>query len=195
MDPHKLHELQTQQILDAKFAAGRLENLSLHEKLEGLSEITSFQERVLTLRANSERSFNTILHYTFGDFKWKLTPEDIKSIEYMSSDDSDPSIQGMNLIKEARRLYVFLEDSAATKERLIEILTEMFENLHEDEVKILKGMFEGKLPYKNVTKKLVATAFPDLFPDFAEEVKTPKGKSKNSEPGSTTASVEKKENK
>lgn len=200
MDPHRLHELQTQQILDAKFKMGELSKLTIPEKLEGISEISSFGERVEALRMNSERSFNTILHYTYGNFKWKFTPEEIEEIEYKEpSDDIDVSVQGMNLVQEAKRIYIFLEESAADKKRLKNILIEMLENLHPDEGKILKGIFAGKVPYKNITKKLVATAFPDLFPGYIEEeAKTPKGKpgrpKKQSAPGSTTVSAESKEN-
>jgi hypothetical protein len=155
-----------------------LNNLSIPEKLETISKINPFSERVKALQANSERSLNTILLYTFGDYKWKFTKEDIDKLEYKEPPaDEDVFIQGTNLNQEAKRLYIFVEGEKASKEKLSEILLVMLENLHPDEGKILKGMFEGNSPYKNITKKLVTTAFPDLFPDYKEEEKKPEGKS------------------
>lgn len=155
-----------------------MNNLSIPEKLETISKINPFSERVKALQANSERSLNTILLYTFGDYKWKFTKEDVDKLEYKEPPaDEDVFIQGTNLNQEAKRLYIFMEGEKASKEKLSEILLVMLENLHPDEGKILKGMFEGKSPYKNITKKLVATAFPDLFPDYKEEEKKPEGKS------------------
>jgi hypothetical protein len=155
-----------------------LNNLSIPEKLETISKINPFSERVKALQANSERSLNTILLYTFGDYKWKFTKEDVDKIEYKEPPaDEDVFIQGTNLNQEAKRLYIFMEGEKASKEKLSEILLVMLENLHPDEGKILKGIFEGNSPYKNITKKLVATAFPDLFPDYKEEEKKPEGKS------------------
>lgn len=155
-----------------------MNNLSIPEKLETISKINPFSERVKALQANSERSLNTILLYTFGDYKWKFTKEDVDKIEYKEPPaDEDVFIQGTNLNQEAKRLYIFMEGEKASKEKLSEILLVMLENLHPDEGKILKGIFEGNSPYKNITKKLVATAFPDLFPDYKEEEKKPEGKS------------------
>lgn len=155
-----------------------MNNLSIPEKLETISKINPFSERVKALQANSERSLNTILLYTFGDYKWKFTKEDIDKLEYKEPPaDEDVFIQGTNLNQEAKRLYIFMEGEKASKEKLSEILLVMLENLHPDEGKILKGIFEGNSPYKNITKKLVATAFPDLFPDYKEEEKKPEGKS------------------
>lgn len=178
MDPHLYHEMLTKKILDEKFKTGHLNNLSIPEKLETISKINPFSERVKALQANSERSLNTILLYTFGDYKWKFTKEDVDKIEYKEPPaDEDVFIQGTNLNQEAKRLYIFMEGEKASKEKLSEILLVMLENLHPDEGKILKGIFEGNSPYKNITKKLVATAFPDLFPDYKEEEKKPEGKS------------------
>lgn len=155
-----------------------MNNLSIPEKLETISKINPFSERVKALQANSERSLNTILLYTFGDYKWKFTKEDVDKLEYKEPPaDEDVFIQGTNLNQEAKRLYIFMEGEKASKEKLSEILLVMLENLHPDEGKILKGIFEGNSPYKNITKKLVATAFPDLFPDYKEEEKKPEGKS------------------
>lgn len=178
MDPHLYHEMLTKKILDEKFKTGHLNNLSIPEKLETISKINPFSERVKALQANSERSLNTILLYTFGDYKWKFTKEDVDKLEYKEPPaDEDVFIQGTNLNQEAKRLYIFMEGEKASKEKLSEILLVMLENLHPDEGKILKGIFEGNSPYKNITKKLVATAFPDLFPDYKEEEKKPEGKS------------------
>ena len=52
MDPHLYHEMLTKKILDEKFKTGHLNNLSIPEKLETISKINPFSERVKALQAN-----------------------------------------------------------------------------------------------------------------------------------------------
>lgn len=163
MDEYDKHMLATQAILDDKFKNGKIKNLYIHEVLEGLAEITSIKERIEALRNNSDRSLNTLLMDTFREDRPRLTEKDIKALEYTPSDENqDIALAPMNLYDTARRLYIFWrEDISPAKMKLLAV--EILEGLHPIEAEIFKGMFIGKLPYKNVTKKLVSDAFPDLF--------------------------------
>lgn len=159
----------TQKILDDKFAQGRLTKLSMSEILEGINEVKTFEERVQVLRNNSERSLNTLLLFTFDGLPWALSPEDIRTLKYkVPSADDDVFIHGTNLHQEAKRFYIFRLDTLP-RLRALHLLAEMLENLHPDEGEILKGMMLGSLPYENITKQLVAAAFPDLFPGYVPE--------------------------
>jgi len=168
-DEYAKHTRLTQQILDEKFAQGRIKKMAMDEVLEGINEIQNFDTRVQVLRNNSERSLNTLLLFTFDGVPWALSPEDVKTVKYRAPDASeDQHMQGTNLFVEGKRFYVFRLDTL-TRKKGIELLTEMLENLHPNEGEILKGMLLGKLPYTNITKDLVATAFPDLFLGYVPE--------------------------
>jgi hypothetical protein len=153
---------EAQDYLDNKFKRGGVKKMSIDEILEGLNEIQDFDERVKALRSNSERNLNTILLYAFDGVQWVLTPEEVKAVKYKPSDDDDQFIQGTNLFQEARRLYIF-RIPTLRKDRAVSLLTELLENLHPNEAKVLIGLITGEFPYQNITKDLVATAFPDLF--------------------------------
>ena len=43
-----------------------------------------------------------------------------------------------------------------------QLFIQLLESVHPCEVKVLIGMKDRKLPYKGVTRKLVAEAFPNL---------------------------------
>lgn len=171
------HLRATQQILDEKFKAGTLKNLFVPEMLQGISEIPSFGERVEAIRNNRNRSLNSVLHLTFGDFDFGFTAKEVEDIEYeptYAHDDysiapssfTDPSV--------CRRLYR-LTDPQLNKSRKLLMVADMLENLHPDEAEILKGIFKGSLPYKNITAKLVKTALSSLFPpEEVEKEEKPK---------------------
>lgn len=195
-DEYAKHARLTQQILDEKFAQGRIKKMSMDEVLEGINEIQDFDTRVQVLRNNSERSLNTLLLFTFDGVPWALSPEDVKTVKYRAPDVSeDQHVQGTDLYAEGKRLYVFRLDTL-TRKKGLELLIEMLENIHPNEGEILKGMLLGKLPYTNITKDLVATAFPDLFPGYVPvrpEEKKEEGTEGKSEPQENESSEPAKE--
>ena len=44
-----------------------------------------------------------------------------------------------------------------------EIYLNMYRSLHSSEAELLKSIIQKKLPYKGITKKLVAEAFPNVW--------------------------------
>jgi hypothetical protein len=181
----------TQEILDAKFRKGEIKRLFIGEILEGLAEVKTFPERVKALRANSERSLNTILMYTFKNEQHRITKEILDNLSYDETPigDNDISLYPGNLHEVARRLYVF-NRADLTEMKLKRLLEDILETLHPSEREILIGVFKGKLPYKNITRNLVETAFPDLF---VNEVK--KDTSEAQEEGKSEDSREESEKK
>lgn len=155
---------ETEKILAEKFKDGKINNQYIPEILEQLANISSFRDRVAALQANSDRSLNTILWFTFREERPRLSKEDVETLQYKPApSDLDYSIAPSTLYDVSKRLYLFYREDL-TVEKMKDILTEMLENLHPDEAEILKGIFIGKQPYNYVTIKLVRTAFPDLFP-------------------------------
>lgn len=167
-DGYDLHRVRTQQILDEKFKQGDIKNIYIGEILEGLSEIKSFDERVKALRSNSNRSLNTFLLYAFSDFDYEITEKEINSIDYDIFEE-DIALAPSDIFDEAKRFYVFKRTDLKPEAKL-KVLGDMFSRIHPSEVELIKGMLTGKLAVKNITKNLVSTAFPDLFP---EEEETP----------------------
>lgn len=168
------HIRATQDILDEKFKMGTISNMYIPEILEGLEAIVVFGDRVAALKKNSDRSLNTVLYYAFKQDRPILTAKEVLAIEYKPSHEADDiSISPMNLYDTAKRLYIF-DSKTITVAHMIKMATEILENLHPSEAEVFKGIFTQKMPYKNITKKLVETAFPDLFageePEEVEEV-------------------------
>jgi len=78
----------------------------------------------------------------------------------------DVDAQG-RLVQELRKLYLFIEGDTDTQKNLKQVrreqlFIEMLESVDPGDAKVLLGMKDGKLPFKSITKKLVAEAFPNL---------------------------------
>jgi hypothetical protein len=71
----------------------------------------------------------------------------------------------------SRQFYLFIEGNSDAQRNLKPIRREqlfiqLLESVNPDDVKVLIGMKDRKLPYKGVTRKLVAEAFPNLARDW-----------------------------
>jgi hypothetical protein len=78
--------------------------------------------------------------------------------------DADAEI---TLATAQRQFYLFVEGPTDTQRNLKqhrreELFIQLLESVNPDDVKVLVGMKDRKLPYKGVTRKLVAEAFPNL---------------------------------
>jgi len=175
MDQYDRHAADTQRIINEKFKQGNVKNLYIPEILEGIDEIESFDDRVKALRANSDRSLNTILQVTFKEERPRLTAQDIEAIKYKPAYSGDDfSISPSTLYDVSRRVYIFYRTDI-TVAQMSKIAMEILSNLHPIEAEVFKGIFKGKMPYKNITKELVRAAFPDLFAgELTEEEKKEK---------------------
>jgi hypothetical protein len=121
------------------------------------------KEKIDILHKNSSTTLKAILGYTFDPtVKW-LLPEGVPPHKPLPK-DADAEI---TLATAQRQFYLFVEGPTDTQRNLKqhrreELFIQLLESVNPDDVKVLVGMKDRKLPYKGVTRKLVAEAFPNL---------------------------------
>jgi len=124
-------------------------------------------DKIAVLKKHSSASLKLILGATYDPrVKW-LLPEGAPPYKPLSK-GSDGE---MDLAGELRKLYLFTEGNTDTQRNLKqhrreELFIGLLESLDPDEAKLLIGMKDRKLPFKGVTRKLVAEAFPNLTRDW-----------------------------
>jgi len=121
------------------------------------------KEKIAILHQHSSPVLKAILGYTYDPtVKW-LLPEGTPPYKQLS----DISDAGVTLKTEMKRFYLFVDGPTDTQRNLKqvrreELFIQTLESLHPDECKVLIGMKDRKLPYRGLTRKLVAEAFPNL---------------------------------
>lgn len=125
------------------------------------------KEKIAILQENSGAALKTVLGYTYDPrINW-LLPEGSPPYKPLDKDsDGELDLHG-----ELRKIYLFVEGNTDTQQNLKQIRREqlfiqMLESIHPNEAKVLLGMKERKLPFKGMTRKLVADAFPNLAKDW-----------------------------
>lgn len=142
--------------------------LSISEILKKASEIKDKQERIDFLRGHRNATvigsmFNLAYH---PDIVW-LLPEEAPPYTPCPYPDS----QGM-LLKEARRLYLFLANSGApemTQLKREQLYIGLLESIDPEDAKLLVAIKDKKIPYKGLGKKFAEEAYPEMFPVQAKE--------------------------
>jgi len=130
---------------------------------QSVAKAKTKKEKIEILRANSSSTLKAILGYTYDpNVKW-LLPEGTPPYKQLV----DHADAGITLQTEAKRFYLFVEGITSTQRNLTparreQLFLQTLEALHPDECKILIGMKDRKLPYRGLTRKLVAEAFPNL---------------------------------
>jgi len=136
---------------------------TFHSIFDKVGKAKTKKEKIDILRAHSGPVMKMILGYTYDpNVKW-LLPEGTPPYKQLS-DNSDA---GVTLQTEMKRFYLFVEGPTDTQKNLKqprreELFIQTLESLHPDECKVLIGMKDRKLPYRGLTRKLVAEAFPNL---------------------------------
>jgi hypothetical protein len=136
---------------------------TFHDILTEVSEAKTRKDKIAVLHANSSAGLKQILGYTFDpNVKW-LIPEGTPPYKPLPPH----SDQEQRLQQELRRLYLFVEGPTDTQKNLKQIrrealFIELLESIDSRDAELLIAMKDGKLPYKGVTRKLVAEAFPNL---------------------------------
>jgi hypothetical protein len=121
------------------------------------------KEKIEILKQNSSPTLKAILGHTYDpNVKW-LLPEGTPPHKSLS-ENSDAEI---TMGYAQKQFYLFVEGPTDTQKNLKQMRREqlfiqLLESVHPCEVKVLIGMKDRKLPYKGVTRKLVAEAFPNL---------------------------------
>lgn len=136
--------------------------LGVAEILNRVAEYPSRQEKITALREHRDNHVLTLLLKMSFDkgLRWSL-PEGAPPYKPAPNFDQ----QGM-LYKEARRLYLFLDDPRSanlTKIKREKLFIDLLESLHPDDAKLLLNVKEKKPLAKGITQKLVEEAFPGLL--------------------------------
>jgi len=134
---------------------------------EEVEKAKTKKEKIETLRKYSSGALKLVLGATYDPrVKW-LLPEGAPPYKPLPK-GSDGE---MDLSGELRKLYLFTEGNTDTQRNLKQTKREilfigLLESIDPDEAKVLIGMKDGKLPFKSITRKLVAEAFPNLTKDW-----------------------------
>ena len=141
--------------------------LSFYEIFKEVEKAKTREEKKAILRQHSGPALKTVLGYTFNpNVKW-LLPE--------GTPPYTPVKEGTDMegrfVAEMRRLYLFVEGPSDTQKNLKQVRREqlfidLLESIDPGDAKVLIGMKEGKLPFKGITRKLVAETFPKLASDW-----------------------------
>ena len=141
--------------------------LSFYEIFEQVEKAKTKVEKQEILRKHSGAPLKQILGMTYNpNVKW-LLPEGDPPYKPL---DSSTDMQG-RLEAELRRLHLFVEGASETSRNLKQtrreqLFIELLESIDPGDAKVLLGMKSGKLPFKGLTKKLVAETFPKLSTDW-----------------------------
>ena len=136
---------------------------TFHDVFVEVEEAKTRKEKIDVLKKHSSASLKAVLGYTYDpNVKWLLPEGEPPYTPLPASAD-----QQARLIGEVRRFYLFVEGpteaqqniSSARREKLF---IEMLEVVDPNDAKVLLGMKNRKLPYKGLTRKLVAEAFPTI---------------------------------
>ena len=137
---------------------------SMFKKVE---EAKTKAEKIQILKNNSSPVLKQILGLTYDPRVNWLLPDGTPPYTPLPNDaDAEITLQYAS-----RQFYLFIEGNSETQRNLKQIKREalyiqLLESVNPAEVKILLGMKDRKLPYKGVTRKLVAEAFPNLAKDW-----------------------------
>jgi Family of unknown function (DUF6433) len=140
--------------------------LGIFQTLQLCSELKSYNDRVAFLRQHDNGALRTVLKYALDPhIVWDLPDTDppFKECPYPG--------QELRLMSEARRLYLFLQGGNPNLNRVRReaLYIELLESIHPEDAKLLNAAKNKKIPYKNVTTKLIKEAFPDLIEAGTEE--------------------------
>lgn len=133
---------------------------SIFKKVE---EAKTKAEKIKILKNNSSPTMKQILGLTYDPRVTWLLPEN--SPPYTPLPDSaDAEITMQNA---SRQFYLFVKGNTETQRNLKQLKREslyiqLLESVNPAECKVLLGMKDRKLPYRGLTRKLVAEAFPNL---------------------------------
>jgi len=125
------------------------------------------KEKIEILQQNSSPILKQILGLAYDPRVNWLLPEGTPPHTPLPKDaDAEITLQYAS-----RQFYLFIEGNSDAQRNLKQtrreqLFIQLLESVHPDEVKVLVGMKDRNLPYKGVTRKLVAEAFPNLAKDW-----------------------------
>ena len=139
---------------------------SAAEILEAVSKKKTKKEKIALLQKYSNRAdFMYVLRGAYADnIEWLIPdgplPEGISWSDSPSIDTAEE-----RLIRAYRNFRYLVKGGAdILQSKREDIYLNMIRSLHESEAKLLMSIISKKLPYKGITKALVAEAFPQVWP-------------------------------
>jgi hypothetical protein len=136
---------------------------TFHEIFKQIDEAPLKKDKLAILHKYSSPALKTILGYTYDpNIQWLLPKTDPPYTPLPANAD-----QEARLVSELRKIYLFVKGDNDTQKNLKQhrreaIFIELLEVIDPNDAKVLLGMKNGKLPYKGLTRNLVAEAFPNL---------------------------------
>tara|TARA_A100001011_G_scaffold331496_1_gene357954 strand:- start:1017 stop:1481 length:465 start_codon:yes stop_codon:yes gene_type:complete len=135
------------------------------EILTAASKLKTKKEKIELLRQyENHPGFMHILRGAYADnVEWLLPegdlPEGVVPSAAVSVDTAED-----RLIRAFRQFQYLVKGGADVQQaKREEIYLNMYRSLHSSEAELLKSIVQKKLPYKGITKKLVAEAFPNVW--------------------------------
>lgn len=137
--------------------------LTYYEILENVSKKKTKKEKIEELKRNSCAPLKTILGYALDPNVVWLLPEGEPPYTPLK-DNSD--VDG-RLDYEIRKLYYFVDGPTPEQKNLQQtrreqMFIEILESVDPKEAKLLLAIKEKKLPFKGISKAVVAEAFPNI---------------------------------
>jgi hypothetical protein len=136
---------------------------TFHEIFKEVEKQKARKDKIAALQKYSGPALKQVLGLTFDpNVKW-LLPEGAPPYNPLPKSAD----QEVALAAELRKMYLFLQGNTDTQRNLKQVRREqlfigLLESIDPDDAKVVIGMKDGKLPYKGITRKLVAEAFPNL---------------------------------
>jgi hypothetical protein len=136
---------------------------TFYEIFEEVEKAKTKAEKIAALHKNSSPALKAVLGYTYDPtVKW-LLPESDPPFKAMAN---SAEAEG-RLISEVKKFYLFVEGTTEAQRNMKpsqreRIFIEMLESIDASDAKVLLGMKNRKLPFKSITRKLVAEAFPGI---------------------------------
>jgi len=148
--------------------------VTISSLLSNIDKISSKKDRVEALRQlGTVGRYAAHIQYVLKmayhpQIKW-LLPEG--PAPFKTTDALD---QEGRLYSELRRLYLFVEGGNPNLKptRREFLFIQLLESIDAEDANLLNHMKDKKLPYKNISYKLVQEAFPELLPEVNKNVKS-----------------------
>jgi hypothetical protein len=140
---------------------------TFYEIFEEVEKAKTKQDKINTLHKYSSPALKAILGFTYDpSVKWLLPEGDPPYKPLDASSDAEG-----RLTYEVDKFYLFVEGPTDAQKNIKQIKREnlfiqMLESVDHRDAKVLLGMKNRKLPFKSITRKLVAEAFPNISKDW-----------------------------
>lgn len=132
--------------------------LLISEIIKNCALLSTKEEKVKYLREKRTPGLIEVFKYTFSpNAKFFCSDTPKYKIDY-----APVGLSYSSLHNEYKRLYVFLEQTPAKRERKEQLLIQMLESVHQSDAELICEMIKKPKSLFGLTKKIVEEAFPDV---------------------------------